>query len=341
MARAGAADGSAGGTSVTRGFLAWFCWSLATSAFADDAALPAGLATERDLRGIYRAALCGRADLAPDMCARALRKYSGEATASAPRATDPARYRLMFVPGFLASCFPGIHSFADVVETARKEGFAAEVLAVGGRNGITANARLIAEQIDRLPADGRRLVLVGHSKGAADLLEMLALRPDIATRVTGLLTVGGALQGSPLADDLYGAYGMTLGLYPFSGCARGDGDPVSDLMPDTRREWWARVGPQLRTPVYSLVSLPDLDRLSMSLTLPYARLAILSPDNDGMLLVKDQVAPGGQLLGVVNADHLTVGIPFPGAAWVLLFSAAPFPRPQVILAAVDVMAARE
>jgi len=58
-----------------------------------------------------------------------------------------------------------------------------------------------------------------------------------------------------------------------------------------------------------------------------------------MLLMPDQVASSVRLLGIVNADHLTVGIPPPEhLPWSLFFTATPFPRPQVVLAAVDVIA---
>ena len=313
---------------------------VSTLAAAVDA-LPAGLASARDLRGAYRAALCDRADVAADVCARTLRTYAGEPAASRPPPADPSRYRLLFVPGFLASCFPGIHSFEDVVVFARGLGFAADVVAVGGRNGVSANARVLAQQLDRLPADGRRIVLVWHSKGAVEALEMLQMRPDLASKVAAVLTVAGALQGSPHADELQGLYGLTLGVMPFSGCDRGEGDPVADLAPKVLREWWARATPSLRTPIYSIVGLPDLDRLSPTLVMPWLSLSRFSRDNDGMLVVRDQVTESGNLLGVVNADHLTIGIPYPGNAWVFVFADVPFPRPQVIMAAIDVIASRE
>ena len=141
---------------------------------------------------------------------------------------------------------------------------------------------------------------------------MLAARPDIASRVEALLTVAGALQGSPLADDLHGLYGMTVGIFPFEGLRPWRRRP--GRRPQTRgaREWWARAPQRVTTPVYSLVTLPDFDRLSLSLILPYAWLSSYSPDNDGMLRVQDQVIPSSRLLGIVNADHLTVAIPYPG-----------------------------
>jgi hypothetical protein len=294
-----------------------------------------------DLRGVYRAALCGRPDMSADECSRTVRGTDGVAQSSAPPRADASRYRLLFVPGFMASCFPGIHSFADIVLEARKEGYAADVLAVGGRNGVPANAKLIAEQLARGPDDGRRIVLIGHSKGADDALEAIATRPDLAPRIVAVLSVAGALNGSPHADDLRGAYTLVLADWPFSSCAPGEGDPVRDLTPEARRAWWARNADTLRTPVYSLAALPDLDRLSPALVVPYLALARLSRDNDGMLLSHNEVAPGGHLLGFVNADHLAVAIPYPGNQYVLVFNATPFPRPQVFLSAIDVIAQRE
>lgn len=322
---------------IVRVLLGW----LACIAFAHagEGPLPSALAGSRDLRGIYRAALCSRADIAAEVCARALRSYDGEAPAARPPPAAAARYRLLFVPGFMASCFPLIHSFEDAADAARKAGFAAEMVPVGGRNGIAANAQIIANAIEALPADGRRLVLIGHSKGANDILELLVTRPDLAPRVEAVLTVAGALQGSPLAEDLHFAYEYTLGVVPFPACERGQGDPVADLKPATREQWWKTVGATLRTPIYSLVTLPDLDRLSPGLVLAYTLLRRYTSDNDGMLRVQDQVAASGSLLGVVNADHLSVAIPYPGYWWVFVFTSSYFPRPQAVLAALDVISA--
>jgi hypothetical protein len=314
--------------------------AAALAGIGSAADLPAGLSQASDLRGTYRAALCQRPDMGAEACARTLRTYAGEVPAARPPPADPARYRLLFVPGFLASCFPGIHSFADVIEAARGKGYAADILAVGGRNGVAANARLIAQQIERLPDDGRRIVLIGHSKGAADALQVVVERPDLAARIDAVLTVSGALLGSPLAEKLDALYQVTLGVFPFSACDRGEGAPVTDLTLKSRADWWAGPGGALRTPVYSIVALPDLDRLSPAMALPWFRLAVESRANDGQLLVRDQVSAGGHLLGVVNADHLTVGIPFPGNAYLFVFRDVAFARPQVILAAIDVIASR-
>ena len=304
--------------------------------------LPAGVATDHDLRGAFRAALCTSDRLAGDACDRVLRTYDGEVPAPRPPAASAQQYRLIFVPGFLAACFRGVHSFADVVEEARKAGFTADVLGVGGRNDIATNAALIAGQIERMTAnDPRRIILVGHSKGADELLAVLVARPDIASRVEALLTISGALNGSPLADDLHGLYGATVALMPLEACDRGQGDPVGDMKPATRAAWWAAHGSALTTPIYALVTLPDWSRLSVSLLPFYARLAAYTPDNDSMLRAQDQVVPSSRLLGVVNANHLSVAIPHPGLLYLLVWSPVPFPRPEVYMAAIDVIAAQQ
>ena len=281
----------------------------------DGSALPELAATlarqhVRDLRGPYRAALCARTGAA-DKCASALHRFAGETEGARPAAATPSSYRLLFVPGFLASCFPGIASFSDVVAEARREGFDARVLSVGGRNSIAANAKMIAEQIERMPDDGRRIVIIGHSKGATDALEMIVRRPDLASRVVALIGVAGAFNGSPLADRLRGVYDLAIASNPLLTCAAAQGDALDDLRPQTRRDWWAAHRAGVRVPLYSLVAVPDPDRVSPLLALLHMQLGAASPWNDGQLIALDQIPPGGNLLGFINADHLTAGVPRP------------------------------
>jgi hypothetical protein len=303
--------------------------------------LPAGLDTAADLRGVYRATLCARPAMAGSACGQTLYRFAGERGAPAAAPADPTQYRLLFVPGFLATCYAGIHSFADVADAARRAGFAADILSVGGRDGIAVNARRLAAQIDQLPSDGRRIIVIAHSKGAADTLEMFVQRPDLVPRVVAVIGVAGAFRGSPLAESLAFAYRGMYGVLPPSGCATSDGDPIGDLTYDRRRAWWAAHGATLGVPLYALATVPQPEGVSALLLLPRALLAMHSHYNDGMLLAADEVPPGGRLLGIVNADHLTAGIPYPQLPWALWFSAAPFARTDVVLAAVDVVAAEQ
>lgn len=316
------------------------CASEPLPSASDAPPLPAALAAVRDLRGPFRAAFCGREAMPAAQCAETLYRFAGERESARPPPVDAARFRLLFVPGFLASCFPAIHTFGDVMRDAQAQGFAVDYLDAAGRSGVAANARELARQVDALPQDARRLVIVGHSKGAVDALQMLVDRPDIAQRTAALLSVAGALQGSPLADSLGGLYGITFGALPFTACTKGDGEPVVDLRPANRQMWWKAHGESLTVPIYALVSVPEMTRLATTLYTPFLMLAHDTRYNDGMLPAGAQVARPGALLGVVNADHLSVAIPRPDQLpYVLWFSPVPFPHTDAILAAIDVIAA--
>lgn len=271
---------------------------------------------------------------------RALHRFAGERQASPPPRTDPAGFRLVFVPGFLSNCFPSFATFADVIDAARAAGFAAHLLDVGGRGSIEANAARLAGQIGQLPDDGRRLVIVGHSKGVLDALQAMVENPQLARHVAAVVGVAGAFNGSPLADQLRGLYRVVVASNPLLRCEAGAGDELEGLRPDARRAWWRDHGEALAMPVYALVALPDETRVSPVLAFTHARLAEIDGYNDGQLLARDQVAPGGALLGYINADHLEAAIPQPRRApWTMLMAHADVPRADILLAAVDVIAA--
>jgi hypothetical protein len=62
--------------------------------------------------------------------------------------------------------------------------------------------------------------------------------------------------------------------------------------------------------VYSIVAVPRPEQVSPVLSAKHAKLAEIDPRNDGQLIWYDAVAPGGKLLGYVNADHWTITIDF-------------------------------
>lgn len=303
-------------------------------------ATDAGEPAVRDLRGEYRAALCARAGMAGDRCASTLQRFAGEREASLPPRAEPDAYRLVFVPGFLSSCVPGFNTFADVIAAARAAGFEAQLLDVGGRGSVEANAAQLALQIGQLPDDGRRLLIVGHSKGVLDALAAMVLHPHLAQRVAAVIGVAGAFNGSPLADQLRGLYRVAVASNPLLRCESGAGDELEGLRPEARRAWWRDHGRALTMPVYALVALPDAARVSPVLALTHGRLAEIDRHNDGQLLARDQVAPGGILLGYINVDHLEAAIPRPRRLpWTMLMAHADVPRADIVLAAIDAIAA--
>lgn len=64
------------------------------------------------------------------------------------------------------------------------------------------DSSFITEEMN--PSPPGDIILMGYSKGAPDILTLLAKRPDLAPRIKGVISWAGAVGGSYLADDIYG-----------------------------------------------------------------------------------------------------------------------------------------
>lgn len=221
------------------------------------------------------------------------------------------RYRIMIVPGFLNECFAKIAlPFEDAISELNERGLTIDVLLVSGLSSSDANAAYIAEMIGGLNLDeDDRLILVGHSKGVVDILHFLVNHPDESRKVAAVVSVAGAINGSPLTahmDDIY----FDLARNFFSGrCETEDDGALQSLRPAVRMSWLAANPLPESAHYFSLAAFTKHENINTILKTGYDLLWIYSPRNDGMLLSTDQIIPGGTLLGYANADHWSVVLP--------------------------------
>jgi len=296
-----------------------------------------------DLRGTFRAAACARLPAEGPPCEDVLLKLAGEPSAASPaRVEDLAlRYRIAFVPGLFNECFEDLaRPFSDVQVDLEARGFTVDYFAVAGRGSVAQNAAQLAGHFARLPGDDRPLIVFAYSKGFVDLLEFMVRYPDVARPIAAVVSVAGASSGSPLADRMHAIYRSLGAQFPLPGCARGTGEEVLDLRPDTRIAWWQDHGAAVTVPIFTLVAAPRPDRVSPATRATYNELAKIDPRNDGKLLWQDQIAPRSHLLGYVNADHWSIAVPVlkeaPKASFLFRDTA---PRTALAEAAIEVVAA--
>jgi hypothetical protein len=173
------------------------------------------------------------------------------------------------------------------------------------------NARQLREAILAMPqeAGAPRLVLIGYSKGAPDILEALVAFPELRRRVAAVVTAAGAVGGSPLANDAEQYQADLLRYFPKATCGAGDGGAVESLRPGTRKAWLAAHALPREVPFYALVAYPQPDRISSILKSSYHQLSHIDARNDSQVIFYDQMVPGGTLLGYLNADHWAVVAP--------------------------------
>lgn len=199
--------------------------------------------------------------------------------------------------------------FGDEIQHLSSQGVRIQAVMVSGRSGTEHNSRQIAEAIQSVGIEAStRIVLVGYSKGAIDILQFLADFPELGQRVVSVVSIAGPIFGSPLATNADWWY-RTLFAESFSKmCDPGDGLVISSLLPDTRRQWLEEHPLPGHIAYFSLMGFTTDEHMSLGLKPSWRLLARYDPRNDGQVLAEDAVIPGSTLLGYANADHWDIAI---------------------------------
>jgi hypothetical protein len=280
-------------------------------------AAQAGVLDERGrFREIYCAVLEARKGL-PDYrhCDEALTRIGEEpAGTSQPVDLGPSRRHLVaaVVLGLGFDCIEEwLEPAGSVAEHVRRYGYDQVLLRVDALSGTGNNARQIRDALLAMPVESgpARVVLIGYSKGAPDILDALVTYPEIHSRVAAVISAAGAVGGSPLANDAKEYHAEMLRHFPSAICDPGDGTAVASLRPAARRAWLAANPLPTNVRYYSLVTFPQPERISSVLKSSYRKLARVDPRNDGQLIFYDQVIPGSHLIAYVNADHWALAVP--------------------------------
>jgi hypothetical protein len=230
-----------------------------------------------------------------------------------------------------------IKPFSDARPHVEALGFRTELVMVGGLTSSSHNAQQIRNFVVRkeLPAD-EKLVFIGYSKGAADILEALGRFPDLAKTTAAVVTLAGVVSGTPIADDVPG-FIKRLADTLFAGrCPPGGGEAFHSLRRSERMAWLAANLLPASVKFFSLAAFAEHENISLILRPSYEKLSLVDPLNDSQVVFYDALVPGGALLGYLNADHWAVAMPFnrehPALAGTLVTRNA-FPR-EVLLEAI-------
>lgn len=224
---------------------------------------------------------------------------------------DP-NLRILIVPGAFSNCLIEIQDpYHEGAERLRRIGYPIQRVQVGGLSSSTKNAAIIADVVAKQPlAPHQRLILMGYSKGTTDILHFLVAYPTLARRVSAVLSVAGAVNGSALADRYSEAeYDNWIFRLSPDKCRSGDQGALDSLSRTRQFRWLATHPLPPHVHYFSLATFAKYEDMQLLQRPTYKMLERIHPLNDGQLLFLDQVIPGSTLLGYVNADHWTVAIP--------------------------------
>ena len=284
------------------------------------ALVPATSAGVVDKRARFREIFCAVLEARPELpdhraCEDALTRVGKEPTGSGRPVNLAASKRHLIaaiVPGLGYECFePWLEPQGTAAKHLREYGYDQTLIKVDALSGTVHNARQVRDALMSMsPEPGpSRLVLIGYSKGAPDILEAVVEYPEIRARIAAVVSASGAVGGSALANNADQSKADMMRYFPRASCAPGDGGAVASLRPAERRAWLAANPLPTDIHYYSLATLPSPDRISSVLKSSYRKLAAIDGRNDSQLIFYDQVIPGSTLFGYVNADHWALVLP--------------------------------
>jgi pimeloyl-ACP methyl ester carboxylesterase len=222
------------------------------------------------------------------------------------------RLRIFVVLGFGTDCVvPLIGAAKTLPDQARRLGQETSFVAVEGLASTARNARIIRDTVlsETSNDEDSRVVLIGYSKGAVDALDAIVTYPELASRVSAIVSVAGAIGGSALADDVSQSTANLLASIPGSGCTKSDEGAVEDMLPAVRDAWLENHPLPGTIRYYSIVTLPDPEHVSAVLKPSYDKLGKTDYRNDSQVLFVDQIIPRSTILAFLNADHWAIAIP--------------------------------
>lgn len=231
-----------------------------------------------------------------------------------PAAMPEARaLHFLFVGGFLNETIPGY--FGDNLPVVRDElGASASTLFPPSGGDLERDAELIHAEVLRLSDEHQKpIAIIGHSKGGAAAVLAVLRDPSLVRsgRVEHVVSIQGALKGSPVADALVQSLPIPLLHAAFKGLdtlTRGRAEAAFRRVqvPADLAGWCARR-------VHFVRSMETTGQVSAELGLTHAFLSRHgSGRNDGLLLEEDQALPGvGHDLGVLRGDHAAFTIASP------------------------------
>jgi len=224
--------------------------------------------------------------------------------------THPLRVMMVFGLGW--ECFKNyVNPQMTAATHLAQLGHEVSFIEVDSLSSSARNASLIREAVMAMPESeaGKRLILLGYSKGTPDILEAVAAFPELQQRVAAVVSVAGAVGGSPLANDASQSMLNLLQYFPEAECDPGDEGGLESLKPETRKRWLANHSLPDSIGYYSIVTYPDEEHISSILKVPYKKLSQVDSRNDSQMIFYDQVIPGSVLLGYLNADHWAAAVP--------------------------------
>ena len=233
--------------------------------------------------------------------------YEAVKTGGNPLPDEAKDYVYLTVDGLTGENFPGYMEANR--EGLRDRGLDVREIKVDTEASSLTNAETIKRAIEQVEKEGKKVVLLGHSKGGNDITVALSLYPELKDNVRAVVTMQSPIGGAPLATDLRSNIATKLGVNALAKYVfNGSGDSVRDLTYAWRQDFMEKHPYPTDIPTVSLAT-EEKSHLSL-LDAPnnYVRLRY-GEGTDGLVSPKDAFVPGANVITLDDLDHVESTMP--------------------------------
>ena len=226
----------------------------------------------------------------------------------------PTEWTLLRLGGFGAQCLaPKVTTFEDAAKhLGHVHHIRSHHVDLGGFESSEQNADRILAFVRKLP-EPKRLIVIAHSKGAADVMVALQQYPQELRSIEAVITIAGAVGGSYLVDRLQRLNDQVLQKLDLP-CDPPESfrmaNAIDSMRRGNRQKFLAEHNPPEHVLGYSISAVSTRDRTSKILHGFWAHISFYAKEHDTHIVERESILPWGTFLGRALGDHWAVAMPF-------------------------------
>jgi triacylglycerol lipase len=207
------------------------------------------------------------------------------------------------VGGLLSGAAPKELYFDKNLDALEHAGMQVGRVPVDTDMGVEHNAAIVRDAVLEAAKSGKKVVLIGHSKGGLDSAAALSLYPELKEHVRALVTIQSPYGGSPMAQDLLDNPLVRFGLGGAVEALGGSIQAGEDLTYNSRQKFLAEHPMPSGIPTVSMASTSANPTSPLFAFQEYMkqRYGIAS---DGLVVPQDAFIPGSKSVTLHGLDHL-------------------------------------
>jgi pimeloyl-ACP methyl ester carboxylesterase len=215
--------------------------------------------------------------------------------------SDAKDYVYLSVGGLFSQAAPTY--FDPNMQALKDAGLQIGSVPVNTVDGVEHNAKVVADTVKKYAAEGKKVVLIGHSMGGLDASAAIAMYPEIKNDVRALVTIQSPYGGSPMAHDFLEIPGLkAIGGAVIQDVFGGQVECATDLTYASRQAFLEKYPMPAGIPTVCMAS-SKLSPLSPFFSTAEYMKARYGLDTDGMVSAKDAFIPGAQTVTLSGLDH--------------------------------------